>query len=109
LLDRGGGTVPADDAAPITYENPDLANGKTAEAAWHAAYNQLELQLDQASFDTWLRPARFLGVDTDSFVVQVHNQYAQEMLQQRLYRNIRRVVRDIANNPALEVRFEITA
>jgi len=100
------GTVPA---ATLRYENPELPNSKTAQETWAIVYNQLELQLDRASFDTWLRPARFLGMNKGIFVVQVHNRYAQDMLQGRLYRNIRRIVGDIAGYPknTLELRFEV--
>ena len=32
--------------------------------AWNAAFHQLEMQLDRASFETWLRGAVLLGVET---------------------------------------------
>lgn len=74
--------------------------------AWSAAYNQLELQLDRASFDTWLRSAVFVSVDAGVFVVGVQNSYAQDMLQHRLYRVIRRVLSDICGQQT-EIRFEV--
>ena len=76
------------------------------QESWNAAYNQLELQLDRASFDTWLRPAQFLCVDDGVFVIGVENNYAQDMLQHRLYRNIRRVLSDVCGE-ATEIRFEL--
>ncbi|MEO1163780.1 MAG: chromosomal replication initiator protein DnaA [Chloroflexota bacterium] len=78
----------------------------TPQDAWNAAYNQLELQLDRASFDTWLRKTVFLGVEESVFVIGVHNSYAQDMLQYRLYRNIRRVLSDIVGTQT-ELRFEV--
>ncbi len=79
----------------------------TPKEAWEVAYNQLELQLDRASFDTWLRQAVFLGVDDEGvFRIGVHNSYAQDMLQYRLYRNIKRVLSDICGKPT-EVLFEV--
>ncbi len=74
--------------------------------AWKAAYNQLELQLDRASFDTWLRKAVFLGVEDGTFVIGVHNSYARDMLQHRLYRNIRRVISDVRGETT-ELDFKI--
>jgi chromosomal replication initiator protein len=74
--------------------------------AWKAAYNQLELQLDRASFDTWLRKAVFLGVEDGTFVIGVHNSYARDMLQHRLYRNIRRVLSDVRGE-STELEFKI--
>lgn len=67
----------------------------TPKDAWNAAYNQLELQLDRASFETWLRAAVFIRVDDGVFVIGVHNSYAQDMLQHRLYRNVCRVLSDV--------------
>jgi chromosomal replication initiator protein len=74
--------------------------------AWNAAYNQLELQLDRASFDTWLRAAVYIGLDAGVFVVGVQNSFAQDMLQHRLYRVIRRVLSDIYGQQA-EIRFDV--
>jgi chromosomal replication initiator protein len=54
-----------------------------SQDAWSAAYHQLELQLDRASFDTWLRDAVLLNVEGDVFVIGVINSYARDMLQHR--------------------------
>lgn len=73
---------------------------------WNAAYHQLELQLDRASFDTWLRSSVFLRMEDNVFVVGVQNSYVQDMLQQRLYRNVCRILTDICGEEA-DVAFEI--
>ena len=75
--------------------------------AWNATYNQLELQLDRASFDTWLRHAVLLGVEEGVYIVGVHNSYAQDMLQHRLYRNVRRVLSDVLGQ-VTELRFDVS-
>ena len=77
-----------------------------AQNIWEAAYSQLELQLDRASFDTWLRPAVFLGYEDGEFTIGVHNSYARDMLQHRLYRNVCRVLSDVNGHP-VRVRFEV--
>ncbi|MCC6614731.1 MAG: chromosomal replication initiator protein DnaA [Anaerolineae bacterium] len=77
-----------------------------AQELWKTAYHQLELQLDRASFETWLRGASLLAVDGDVFVIGVRNDYAREMLQHRLYRNVRRVLSDVTGRP-VELRFEV--
>ena len=79
----------------------------TAQAAWSAAYHQLELQLDRASFDTWLRSAVLLDyeAETKTFVVGVYNSYARDMLQHRLYRNVARILRDVIGHE-VTIRFE---
>ena len=86
-----------------TQESKDVVN---PQDTWNAAFHQLEMQLDRASFDTWLRGATFLGFEDGVFVVGVRNSYARDMLQHRLYRNVRRVVSDVYGQPA-ELRFEI--
>ncbi|MAU10198.1 MAG: chromosomal replication initiator protein DnaA [Anaerolineaceae bacterium] len=78
----------------------------TPQDAWKAAYHQLELQLDRASFDTWLRDVVFLGYEAGAYLIGVPNGYARDMLQHRLYRNIRRVLSDVAGEDC-ELRFEI--
>jgi chromosomal replication initiator protein len=74
--------------------------------AWNAAFSQLEIQLDRASFETWLRGAVFLGVEEGIFVIGARNSYARDMLQHRLYRNVRRVLSDCYGQQ-VELRFEI--
>jgi chromosomal replication initiator protein len=77
-----------------------------AQDAWHAAHRQLELQLDRANFDTWLRDAVLLRVESNLFVIGVGNDYARDMLQERLYRTVRRAVTDCYGE-AVELKFEI--
>jgi chromosomal replication initiator protein len=77
-----------------------------AQEAWQVAFHQLELQLDRASFDTWLRGAAFMDVEDDVFVIGVRNAYARDMLQHRLYRNVRRVLCDVCGK-SVELRFEV--
>ena len=74
--------------------------------AWTAAFHQLEMQLDRASFDTWVRGATLLGFHDGVFVVGVRNSFARDMLQHRLYRNVRRVLMDVYGQP-VELRFEV--
>jgi chromosomal replication initiator protein len=77
-----------------------------AQEAWDLAYSQLELQLDRANFDTWLRGASLLRLENGVFVIGVRNSYARDMLQHRLYRNVWRVLSDVWGEKA-EIRFEI--
>ncbi|MGB1286873.1 MAG: chromosomal replication initiator protein DnaA [Aggregatilineales bacterium] len=78
----------------------------TPKEIWNAAYNQLELQLDRASFNTWLRGAVFLNYKNGLYTVGVRNSYAQDMLQHRLYRNVRRVLSDTAGEQ-IEITFKV--
>jgi chromosomal replication initiator protein len=76
------------------------------QEAWNKAYSQLEIQLDRASFDTWLRAAVYLGYEEGTFSIGVPNPYARDMLQHRLYRDIRRVLSNVLGSTA-ELCFEV--
>jgi len=83
------------------------------QEAWDAALNQLEIQLDRANFDTWLRDAEFLRCDQPAtpddaavFTIGVRSSFARENLQHRLYRSVRRILRDVYGG-AVEVCFEV--
>jgi len=78
----------------------------TPRDKWLAAYQQLELLLDRASFDTWLRPARFVDYEAGVFTIKCHSTYARDMLQHRLYRNVRRVLSDVWGEP-VEIQFVV--
>lgn len=115
-----GWRPPVDPAADETPTKPDLdwdtekqvvwgppPEPETPECAiWKRAYGQLEIQLDRASFDTWVRSARFLRCEGDTYVVGVANNYAREMLQHRLYRDIQRLVRNVAD-AEIQLQFEV--
>ncbi|MFN8565319.1 MAG: chromosomal replication initiator protein DnaA, partial [Anaerolineae bacterium] len=77
------------------------------QETWNAAFHQLEMQLDRASFETWLRGAALLRVEDGVYVIGVRNAYARDMLQHRLYRNVRRVVSDVCGT-SVELRFEVS-
>ncbi len=77
------------------------------QEAWNIAFSQLEIQLDRASFETWMRGAVFLGCNEDGvYRVGVANTYARDMLQHRLYREIRRVLGDVLGE-RVELAFEV--
>lgn len=74
---------------------------------WLAAMSQLEIQLDRAGFETWLRGAQLLGSEDGVFVIGARNKYARDMLQHRLYRNVRRVLSDCYGQQ-VELRFVVS-
>ena len=66
---------------------------------WNAALNQLEAQLDRANFDTWLRGATLIDVEISetrspaTFVLGVKNKFTKDILESRLRRTVRNVLR----------------
>ncbi|RMF77187.1 MAG: chromosomal replication initiator protein DnaA [Chloroflexi bacterium] len=73
---------------------------------WAAALNQLEMQLDRANYDMWLRDTVCLGFADGLFIIGVPNNFARDMLAKRLYRGVRRVLSDVYGGP-VELRFEV--
>jgi hypothetical protein len=119
--DEGKGVLPSEEATavdeqPLTplppaphAEEPTRPVEEDAEQLWYAAMCQMEAQFDRASFDTWVRGAALLGRQPGLLVVQVSNQYALDMLQHRLYRDVRRLARDIFGERELELSFQVEA
>jgi chromosomal replication initiator protein len=66
------------------------------DLVWSAALGELQLQMTQATFDTWLRGARFLKYEDGSFVVGVKNGYAKDWLEHRLLPTIKRTLTRLA-------------
>lgn len=82
-----------------------------AKDAWEAALNQLEVQLDRASFNTWLRGSVCLSCDQRPgepavFTIGVRNTFARDMLQHRLNLTVSRILGDIFGSP-VELHFEV--
>ena len=75
---------------------------------WQTALGQLQMQMTRATFDTWVRQSSALSyeVDADVFVVGVHNSYAKDWLEQRLYILIDRTLTDIVGRP-VRARFVV--
>lgn len=70
------------------------------------ALDQLQLQMTQTTFDTWLRQTRLLERDGDTLVVSTNSAFARDWLQDRLYETINRTVTGILGGAA-EVRFVV--
>jgi len=69
---------------------------RDAQQLWQQALQQLQLQMTRATFDTWLRGSRAVGIDGDEIMVYVRNAYAVDWLQSRLQRLIESTVERLA-------------
>lgn len=84
----------------------------TQQAAWDAAYQQLEFQLDRGGFETYVRGSWLLRVEDDQvYVIGVRSESAQKTLESQFYRMVRRVLMDVigasTGQGAMELRFEV--
>jgi chromosomal replication initiator protein len=76
------------------------------EQAWQAALGQLQMEMNKATFDTWVRDARYLAFDEGTFVIGAANGYARDWLEDRLSGLARKTLTGIWGQ-SVEVRFEI--
>ena len=63
-----------------------------SDHVWSAALGELQLQMTQATFDTWLRDSRLLKQEDGTFVIGVKNGYAKDWLEHRLLATIKRTL-----------------
>jgi chromosomal replication initiator protein len=77
-----------------------------SEQAWQATLGELQLQMTRATFNTWLKDARFLAQEEDLFFVSVPSAYAKDWLENRLCGTIRGTLERIVGK-TLELRFVV--
>jgi chromosomal replication initiator protein len=75
---------------------------------WSAALGELQLQMTQATFDTWLRDSRLLKYEDGIFVVGVKSGYAKDWLEHRLLATITRTLARLTGR-TVEVRFIVAS
>jgi chromosomal replication initiator protein len=75
---------------------------------WSAALGELQLQMTQATFETWLRDSKLLRYEDGTFVVAVKNGYAKDWLEHRLVATIKRTLARLADR-TVDVRFVVGA
>lgn len=76
----------------------------TPKEIWRNAKAELQLQLLRATYDTWLRDARFLAYEDGEFVIGVSSPFALDWLNNRLRPVIKRTLARLQGR-AVEVRF----
>jgi hypothetical protein len=76
-----------------------------ARELWSASLQDLQLQMPQPIFDTWLRDSQVIAASDDTLVIQVRNHYAVDWLQNRLLGTILRPLSRLAGRE-MHVRFE---
>ncbi len=73
---------------------------------WSAALGELQLQMTQATFDTWLRDSRLLKYEDSTFIIGVKNGYAKDWLENRLLATIKRTLARLAGQ-TVAVKFVV--
>jgi len=75
---------------------------------WEAAKGELQLQMTKATYDTWISNTFPIAYEDGTFIVGVHNTYAQEWLENRLRTIIKRTLIGLTSRTC-EVRFVVRA
>lgn len=76
----------------------------TGEQFWHAALGQLQLQMTQATFDTWVKDTRVVSQDNHKLVVGTKSAFAKDWLENRLFVTINRTVTNLLGRP-VDIQF----
>jgi hypothetical protein len=79
-----------------------------AQELWNTSLKDLQLQMSQATFDTWLRDSQLVAVNDDLYVVRVRSLYAVDWLQNRLSKPVHRTLSRLVGRE-VGVRFECGA
>ena len=69
---------------------------ENAVQVWQRCLRQLELQLPQTTYHTWVHDTTVAGADGDHLIVAAPTQYARDWLQARLTTPAKRVLQQIA-------------
>ena len=62
------------------------------DQVWEAALGQLQMQMTQATFDTWVKDTRLVSRDRQTLVVGTKSAFAKDWLENRLLPTINRTV-----------------
>ncbi len=67
----------------------------TPKDAWQATLGQLQLQLNRATFDTWLRGSELIAYEDGEFIIRVRHAYAKDWLEKHLAHQITKTLSGI--------------
>jgi hypothetical protein len=97
-----------DDAPLMPVVEESLGYTGEGAAEWSMAYRQLALQFDRQKFQAFVEGSRLVSASAGRFVVAVANDIQRQMLQNRLYRCVKRVLSDACGQP-VEIEFVLGA
>ena len=97
--------LPISERVNLPWENA-YSPDETMADAWKMAHNQLDIRFDRMNFNSYMRDAILVDYDPETltFTLAAKTQHQADMLQHRLYRDIRRVLSDVVGQEV-----EITA
>jgi chromosomal replication initiator protein len=79
-----------------------------ADQVWRTALGQLQMQMTQATFDTWVKNTHVVSQDKDNLVIGTKSAFAKDWLENRLFTTISRTVTNIMGD-AVNIKFIVDA
>lgn len=76
------------------------------QQAWQATLGQLQMEMNKASFDTWVKDAQFVSFEGGEYVIGVPNAYARDWLESRLTASVKRILEGLIGT-SLSVKFVV--
>lgn len=76
----------------------------SATQVWNATLERLKLQTTKATFDTWFKQTRIIGLKGDTYTIGVKNAYAKDWLENRLSSTIEQALGSTVQYP-VQVEF----
>lgn len=78
-----------------TSTNDHIQLNQTSEQLWTKILGQLQLQMTQATFDTWVKDTFVVSQTDDSWVIGTKSVFAKDWLENRLFVTINRTVTNV--------------
>lgn len=78
-----------------------------ASRLWETSLGQLQLQVTQANYRTWLRDTEGLSFDGETFVVSVPSDFAREWLDSKLKGAAMKTISDVVGKP-VDISFVVS-
>ena len=75
---------------------------------WQKTLEKLQYELSQPSFETWISSIKLVGLEDNTLIIAVPNEFAKDWLESRYSSLIRSTVQSIANSQ-LNIKFIIPA
>ena len=69
------------------------------EQIWRAALGELELNVTQSTYDTWLKPTHAIGFEGDTLILGAPSAYYKDWLENRLGVDVRRALTRVSSRP----------
>lgn len=81
-------------------------NGFDAHAVWQMLLSELSLQMQSATYNTWVRDTWVIAYEDGEFIIGLPNAYARDWLENRLRHKIKRVLSSLIHR-SVQIQFRV--